>query len=221
MAAYNVQSIASFLARWERTPLLKPGQMERWDPWRYMLEDWDPASLGTAPRYLGRLLVLLVAAAAAWAVAAPRRPRGDSAPGSDLGEEGAAPSAMDIEFGMVLLLSLLLGPMAWSHYYVYALVPFALLLGLDRAGRIGPRAMALAWAAAILCALPVVKPRIEDKLLLALFSVTLLSHFLAGGLLMFGVLAGVRRGMPRTDRFGNALAEKASSFPGEGASSAG
>jgi alpha-1,2-mannosyltransferase len=188
MPAYNVQSIQGFLARWDRAPLFNVAQLENWDPWRYMLEDWDPAKLSAGPRYLSRFATLAILAAAVWAIWGRRPNREEAASGAD--DEPI--SCWEIEFGLVLTLTLLLSPMTWAHYYVYLLLPFALLLGLDQEGRISPRLMKLAWLAIILCSLPVIKPRIEDKFLLTLFSTTLLSHFLAGGLLIFLVLVCIQ-----------------------------
>ncbi len=98
VAAYNAQSIASFIARIE---LGLPG-----------LIDWEPTTLsptGKGAVYISSALLLLLCVAACWRA----RP---------------SPAQLEIEVFIAVTLVCLVSTLAWSHYFVWLAPAFVVLL---------------------------------------------------------------------------------------------
>jgi alpha-1,2-mannosyltransferase len=170
MPAYNVQSIHAALARLVRGP--------------DSLLDWDPRPLAPALRAIATVLVVLELAAVAWA--ARREPVPD-APASRV-------VARELEFMLVLVLCLISGPMSWSHYYVWLLLPLAFVLAGGEHLRRERVTTWLGGAALLLAALPVVFIGTSQSWLMELYARVVLAHFVIGGLLFFVLLVRARRG---------------------------
>jgi alpha-1,2-mannosyltransferase len=169
MSAYNVQSIHAALARVARGP--------------DALLDWDPRPLAPALRAIATAVVVLELAAVAWA--ARREPSAD-APASRL-------VARELEFMLVLVLCLISGPMSWSHYYVWLLLPLAFVLaGREHLPR-GRVTTSLAGAALLLAGLPVVFIGTSQSWLMEVYARVVLAHFVLGGLACFVLLVRARR----------------------------
>jgi hypothetical protein len=170
MSAYNVQSIHAALARLARGP--------------DSLLDWDPRPLAPALRASATAVVVLELAAVAWAA---RREPSERTPGRRL-------VARELEFMLVLVLCLISGPMSWSHYYVWLLLPLAFVLaGAEHV----PRERATTWlggAALLFGALPVVFIGTSQSWLMEVHARVVLAHFVIGGLLFFVLLLRARRG---------------------------
>ena len=73
---------------------------------------------------------------------------------------------MALEFGVVILLALLCGPISWAHYLTWAIIPLMLLADPERlagSGRAGARRCSSSSAARpLLMALPVKYPTPEQ-----------------------------------------------------------
>jgi hypothetical protein len=167
MGAFNVQSLDAFLLR------LQTGQT--------LLFDWHPQTL---PLGLGVAKDILGAVLAASVVLAIWRNRKPAAP-----FDAAAPRDVDfLEFCLVLTLCVMLSTVSWTHYYLLLLLPWSLYLvgAFPTANdRLTHR---LTWSSIILCSLPVFYPSVDDGWFATLYSRTLQSIWLYGGLLMLCAL---------------------------------
>jgi hypothetical protein len=169
MSAYNVQSIHGALAR-------AAGGTDA-------LLDWDPRPLSPVLRAIATTFVAIELVAVVWA---SRRDPGDGAP-------ERRQVARELEFMLVLVLCLISGPMSWSHYYVWLLLPLGFLVA---GGAHLPREPLTTWlggAALLLSALPVVFIGTSQPLLMEVYGRVFLAHFVLGGLLFFSLLVRARR----------------------------
>jgi alpha-1,2-mannosyltransferase len=166
--AFNVQSIDGFLMR------LATGAA--------LLEQWDPVPPSDGHRLVRAIAVGALFAGVFWLLWRGRRRAPDAVP--------AAPGARGpLEFALVLNLALVTTPVAWTHYYLWLLLPFALYLG----GRLPLPADAatrrLMWGGLALSALPVVMVPIAPGWLGEVAARSAVSAWLAGGLAMLAALA--------------------------------
>jgi len=158
VGAYNVQSIAGMLAH-----LRRPGH----------LTDWTP--LDVSPTFMGAYyaLVAIVFAAAAATCFARGAP--------------TQPGAQWIELNIVMVLLLLAGPVTWTHYYAFCVIPLACYAtGAIRAT--GTTVTLGVAAAAVLVSAPVVLWLPHGPILGPLVARVLISHYVLGGLLLLGAL---------------------------------
>jgi alpha-1,2-mannosyltransferase len=169
MSAYNVQSIHAALARAARGP--------------DALLDWDPRPLEPVLRAIATAVVMLELATVAWA--AWREPAANVPERREV--------ARELEFMLVLALCLISGPMSWSHYYVWLLLPLAFLLAGGEHLPRGRVTTSLGAAALVLSAGPVVFIGTPLPLLMEVYARVILSHFVIGGLLFFALLVRARR----------------------------
>lgn len=133
------------------------------------------AWVGRVSKGLSVLLVLLCVGAGALAT---RRETASSRPFE----------ARAIEFSMVMLLACVASPLAWSHYYCWALLPLALWWGSEQS-QTGGRYRRL-WTGAFACLiLPVVWPWCAPHGPFAVPYALLSSHFLFGAVLLLVLLA--------------------------------
>lgn len=95
-------------------------------------------------------------------------------------------TAVALDFCLILCLSLVSSPLCWTHYFLLLLLPGALLLGNTIGRPSAERWTALAIAFALL-SLPV-RGWLVDRWWLAV----LVSHYLAGALLLLAILAIAR-----------------------------
>jgi hypothetical protein len=105
---------------------------------------------------------------------------------------GRGEVARELEFMLVLVLCLISGPMSWSHYYVWLLLPLAFLLA---GGEHLPRervTTSLGAAALGLASLPVVFIGTSQAWLMEPYARVVLAHFVLGGLLFFVLLVRAR-----------------------------
>jgi hypothetical protein len=89
-----------------------------------------------------------------------------------------------LEFCLLLCAGVVTSPVSWTHYYLWLLIPAALALG----GRLGVppgRAFPIALGVAFVAMTPLVRGWSSGGRWAAL----LVSHYLAGGLVLWGVLA--------------------------------
>jgi hypothetical protein len=178
MPAFNVQSIDGFLIR------LQTGATEMlyWGP-------LDPTPLHKAVRLV---VVVAIIGFFAWMMITSER-RGKTAP-------SGAPGPYDLmQFSVVLIVTLVISPLSWNHYYIYLLIPAALFLG----GRL-PRSddgvtRVLFWTGYVFASLPVImpdfstlRPQPPQTPLMEMFAMTLVSSWVFGAFIMLG--AFVRSG---------------------------
>lgn len=167
--AFNVQSLDGFLIR------LATGVEG--------LQNWHPVT----PTILHRVVrIAIVAAILAAVFALIRRPARGGAPA----ETGSAPpSPRDLlEFVLVLVLAILVTPVAWTHYYLWLLLPVALYLG----GELPPfdaAARRLLWTGYGLGALPIIVLPLGPGWFGDIAVRSLVSIWFIGGALMFAALA--------------------------------
>jgi hypothetical protein len=97
---------------------------------------------------------------------------------------------MYLELSMVLCLALLISPISWTHYYLLLLLPLSLYAGNrltmpDRGG----------WLVAVMAATVLLAPPVRftaGAVSNGLVETLLLSHYVMGALLLWGVLAYAR-----------------------------
>ncbi len=167
MGAFNVQSLDAFLLR------LETGQT--------LLFDWHPQTL---PLGLGIAKDILVAVLAASVVLAIWRNRKTAAP-----IDAATPRDVDfLEFCLVLTLCVMISTVSWTHYYLLLLLPFGLYLAGALPVIHDRLTHRLMRSGLILCSLPVFYPSVDDGWFATLYSRTLQSIWLYGGLLMLCAL---------------------------------
>jgi hypothetical protein len=169
--AFNVQSIDGFLVR-----LVKGEEFLRhWDP------PIEPTLIHKIVRY-GAFAALF--GGSFWLIWRARR----RAPMVGAGD---TPSPRDLlEFVLVLNLALITSPISWTHYYLWLFVPWALYLGGALPLPDDSTARALMRAGFVLVCVPVlVWSPMEPSWYAAILSRTVVSLWLAGGILMFAALA--------------------------------
>jgi hypothetical protein len=157
MPAYNVQSIHAFL--------------ERFDAGATHLYHWSPT-----PMALWARLVASTAVAGLWIATVFL---GRRASFSSVAPEHRIP----FEWSLVLGLAILGGPMAWSHYFAWFLLPAAYLLRQAPLFIASPRLRVLGGVGYLLAALPAAVPTLRSPWQ-EYFVSSLLSHYLLGGLLV-------------------------------------
>lgn len=140
------------------------------------LYDWTPVAVSPDIRMAGRLGAALLVGLSCLVFL--RRP------GTRHRE------AMYVELSMVVCLALLISPISWTHYYLFLLLPLSLYAGNrlpmpDRGG----------WLAAVVVATGLLTPPVtfaEGAVSRGLLEKLLLSHYVLGALLLWGVLAATR-----------------------------
>ncbi|MDD9939521.1 MAG: glycosyltransferase family 87 protein [Myxococcales bacterium] len=162
VAAFNVQSLTGFLAR------LYGGSTY----------EWTPAPIGGSFQLVQRGLSLLLAGVVAGVFLRAGRPRSSS--------------EMATEFSAFLVFLLLFSPLSWTHYFLLALIPLALLMGGDVEL---PRSRALrvtVWATAFACSLPLRGFDMDMPGFRFVYDRLLSSHHFYGGVLLLGILLYAR-----------------------------
>jgi hypothetical protein len=159
--AYNAQSIPSLLVR-------QVSERETDG-----LAAWLPVTLPTNVELLKTAIVGFLAAGTL--LLCLRR----SSMGSSMTDE--------LDFCLVLCLTLIISPLTWTHYYLWLLIPAALCLGgqLGVPGRRG-------WAAAIVVSFLLMSLPVRGWATGPWWVRLAVSHCLAGGLLFLGTLALAR-----------------------------
>ena len=164
LAAYNVQSVDSFVIR-----LLSDAPIDTWD---YTEGSW----LFKLLRYSFFLILI-----GGTSFVILRSPANSSA------------EAENLEFSSFLCLTLLVSPISWTHYYLVLLLPIALYLGgqlgiPNRWYWFIPMAFSI-----LLVTLPNVRSiTSENSVIAALTRHFLVSHFFWGGVLLLGILLSAR-----------------------------
>ncbi|WP_088343701.1 MULTISPECIES: glycosyltransferase family 87 protein [Rhodomicrobium] len=193
VAAFNVQSIDGFLIRLSTGA----GELLYWGP-------IEPSPLHKIARHVSFLVLL---GGFGWLMWRAERARLISP------QTGAGVTGHDLlQFSMVLILSMLLSPAAWTHYYLVFILPLGLYLG----GRLPMPDDAvtrwLFWIGYVLSALPVVMPAMDPEselprgLAAEIAARTLVSAWMFGAILM---LAAFARGAWLASRSGENPAESA------------
>jgi Glycosyltransferase family 87 len=140
------------------------------------LRDWYPIAVGPGVKVLSAGLTFLLLAAATigcWRAGPPR-----------------SEVARRAELWLVLCLTVLIAPISWTHYYVLLVIPIAALVA--RYASLHWRTRAALATAITLIAPPVVVLGLAGRIGNALYERILISHYFFGGVLLLGVLIGVR-----------------------------
>ncbi|MFO0992647.1 MAG: glycosyltransferase family 87 protein [Hyphomicrobiales bacterium] len=170
--AFNVQSIDAFLMRLSTGP--------------EALFDWTAREPTGAHRVARWLIFIVLFGAIIWLMRRARRQ-----PEAEL-RSGTLTSRDYLEYCTILLLAIVVSPVSWSHYYLFALLPIGLYLGKRLPLPDDGITRWLMWLGFVLTALPIVLMPLEPDWVLTLASRTILSAWLFGGLLM---LVGLMRGL--------------------------
>ena len=165
LVAYNVQSVDGFLARL----LLE---------FNGGLRNWEPIEVDGTFNLFRTTLKLILLGGTAWIFWRKKAP-------ITLEQE-------NLEFSLVLCLTLLISPISWTHYYLFLLLPFSLYIGNKLAVPQGKLWYSLIISSMFLVSLPVITPDISSLLLKNLYARLLVSHYFFGGVLLLGTLLAAR-----------------------------
>ncbi len=165
--AFNVQSVTAFIQR------LTDGAG---------LREWQIATPPTsveklAAQFISALLLLAGGAACL----KPRLLNGETPVRLKVERQ-------DLQFLLVICLCLISSPLSWTHYYLWLLMPIAFFLSWGAQGL--PRwAFWTGWTAIIMTT-PIAGNAwsLSNENLMTLYRVTIISHYLFGGLLIFGLV---------------------------------
>ena len=162
LAAFNVQSIEGFLLRLQ-------GDVK--------LYDWQPVQVAREIKMAGAAsAAILVGLSCILFLRDPGR---------------QLRKTTFLELSMVLCLSLIISPISWSHYYLLLLLPLALYAG-NRLPVPQHSGWPVAMGLCILCITPPVMFVEQDVGWQAQVANVLLSHYLIGAWLLWGLLAYAR-----------------------------
>ncbi len=165
IAAYNVQSIPGFLLR------LVAGEQ--------FLRDWSAVGITESQRLLGRGVVIAIIVAAILVCA--KRPAASSS--------AQRAEWNNFEFCLVVLLAILASPLSWTHYYCWLLIPIAFFLREGSALASRPPAQWAGWTAVFLISpVAALLSFAEHPVLQAIYAKLIVSNYLAGALLLYGLL---------------------------------
>ena len=169
LAGSSVQSIPAFLFRLHEPPEI--------------LFDWSAKAPGAGEKLLAQLatgLILLVAAGACF--------RSRSQTAAD--DEAQAGERRDLQYLLTICLCLLCSPLSWAHYYAWLLIPAAFFLGARSPLSASKATSVVGWTALALVTPLVLWPQaITHSALAAVYASFIVSHYLFGGLLWFGLIA--------------------------------
>jgi hypothetical protein len=188
--AFNVQSLDGFLIR------LVTGAQQ--------LRDWDPIPRST-PHNAARVLLLAGLLGTTYAVlrrsSASRDGRARTVPGE----------ASELELALMVMLAIVCSPVAWTHYYLLMLLPWAMVLRGLIAQSFDRGVRTLLLASIVLSSLPVLDVPDGPALVREILARTLISAWLFGGLALIAALLMLcwrqaRRGAERVGS-GPSLAE--------------
>jgi alpha-1,2-mannosyltransferase len=176
IAAFNVQSIQSFVFRLQGSPDL--------------LHDWNAYSPGAGQRLAGYILVGLLYLGGLWSCI-----RGSARANHEGGR--TASDRRDLEFLLVLCLALVSSPLSWSHYYTWLLLPAAFFVGSRSPFAAGSTALRLGWIAIILAMLLVRPLQFSDPGLMTSYATIGVSCLLFSALIWIGLIGSslARMGM--------------------------
>lgn len=174
MAAFNVQSVQGFFSRLQYAGTY--------------LTNWNPHPLDPMLHFASRLVVGFLMLAVAFVIGAPRslRPlRLRKPPESDI---------LELEVSIVMILAMMISTVSWSHYYLWLLLPAALIIG-GRPLALASRPLRIAGCVALVMALPpVIIVRFGNSLLDRIHGSFAVSHYLfAAGILIAVLLCANRR----------------------------
>jgi hypothetical protein len=175
MPAFNVQSVDGFLMR------LSTGATE--------LLYWGPIEPSLSQKITRNLILALLLGGFGWLILRTER-RGFSS------SSGQAPTRHDLlQFSIVLILSLVISPLSWTHYYLFVLLPLGLYLGGKLPLPDDQMTRWLFWLGYALTSLPVIMPAMKldpdppPGWLAELAARTIVSAWVFGGVLMIACFA--------------------------------
>lgn len=163
IGAFNVQSVNGFLAR-----LLLKSEL---NSWQLIEVGWDFKVV----RYLILCLLIGGTTLICWRCKTP-----------------TTIEVENLEFSIVLCLTILTSPISWTHYYLLLLLPLSLYLGNKLAVPKGRVWFILIGVSALLMSPPVI--RFKDEVFFQTFLLPrlLISHYFLGGIILIGVLLAAR-----------------------------
>ena len=165
IVAYNIQSVDGFLAR-----LLLNTHNE--------LRNWNPIAVDNNFKLILTTLKLILLGITVWIFWRKKTP--------------TTTEQENLEFSIILCLSLLISPISWTHYYTFLLIPFSLYIGNKLAVSQGKAWYGLMIGSIILISLPAIAADISSMFFKALYSKLLISHYFLGGVLLLGILLAAR-----------------------------
>ena len=177
MAAFNVQSIQGFFSRLQYADA--------------HLMDWNPYPLDPLLRTISRLTVGLLMLAVMIVIGSPKRWRhwfSRKSPESDI---------LELEVCIIMILALMVSTVSWSHYYLWLLLPAALMIG-GRPLTLTSLPLRIAGGMALVMALPpVLAVQFGNPMLAKIHGYFAVSHYLfAAGMLIAVLLFADWRSTP-------------------------
>jgi alpha-1,2-mannosyltransferase len=168
LAAFNVQSVPAFILRLGPDAKLSEWLISESPSWGQKLF----AQIGT----------LILLCSTFWACFRwPLRLDADRGDREDV--------QRDLQYLLVICLSVVSSPLSWSHYYLWLLIPAAYFLRAWAAGEMPRHTVRAGWLAIAfltpVIGLPLAMP---NPILKFIYQSLILSHILFGGLIMFGVI---------------------------------
>ena len=167
MAAFNVQSVQAFFARFQHGGAY--------------LKDWSPHAVEPMIRVLSKLTVFSVLGAVALVIGVSWYRR------RALVTAQADSPIIELETSVIVMVAMMISTVSWSHYYLWALLPAALLIG----GR--PLVLSLkrvripGWVGLIGVLPPVISFRSSNSLLSSFHAYVAVSHYLLSTVLLLVV----------------------------------
>jgi alpha-1,2-mannosyltransferase len=126
LGAYNVQSVNGVLAR------LVFGREYLWN--------WEPIHVGMAFKVVSGLTVLVILATTVWGLAPARQARSQA--------------SRQRELCLLIVTAMLVTSLSWTHYYLFMLMPAALMLGETWRDATDKTTAGIFWCGMLLCLTP-------------------------------------------------------------------
>lgn len=167
MALSGVQSTTSFLLRFDPDATL--------NQWLTVMPTLGQKRLAQALNGLCMLVAILAC------LRFPLR-------GAPVLSEAEAAQRRDLQYLLIICLSLIISPMVWSHYYAWMLAPCAFFLAGH--GKLPLPARAAGWLAiALITPLIGWTGAYANPVIMAAYRMFYISHLLIGGVVWFGLIA--------------------------------
>jgi hypothetical protein len=171
LGAYNVQSVNGVLAR------LVFGRKYLWN--------WEPIPVGLAFKVVSGLTVLAILGITAWGLGPSRRDR--------------SPASRQRELCLLIVTAMLVTSLSWTHYYLFMLMPAALMLGETWRNATDKTTAWIFWIGMLLCLTPLHFIHYPHWWLGGIEARVFSSRTFLGGALIWVALLRLRDAFPATE----------------------
>ncbi len=164
LGAYNVQSVNGFYAR------LVFGARHLWD--------WEPIKVGVLFKLVSTFTSMGILGRTLWALRTPVRE--------------TTPERRHWALCLLVITGILISSLSWTHYFLFMLMPAAMMLGETWRHAMDRRGMIVFWCGVLLCLLPLHWFEMPAGWLGEIGARLFLSHTFIGGLLVWDSLLRLR-----------------------------